>query len=178
METRVLRTDFWEDDKIVGLNLDTRLLYLCLLTNPKIGQLRIYKLSDRQISFYCGLSLDQLFKCKSDLESSELAFFFEGYICITGRAYVESTYSGTKNSIAKQKTINEIDESVLVYFNAILDRVSIPYRYHRDTAINNKSKSNKEEPVDKVTTLGVEYKKASDVWQEIEGESNAVSFKR
>lgn len=175
METRILRTDFWEDDKIVSLNLDTRHLYLCLLTNPKIGQLRIYRLSDRQMSWYSGFNIEVLQKCKSDLQLSELAYFHDGFVCITGRAYVESDYSGGKNRIAKQKAINIIPESVLDHFNTILDTLSIPYQYSIDTTINLNNKSNKETQ-EKIETLGVDYKQTSDVWEE--NEDGSVSFKR
>lgn len=180
METRILRTDFWEDDKIVSLNIDTKLLYLCLLTNPKIGQLRIYRLTDRQMSFMSGFSVEQLKKCKSDLESEQLAYFYQDYVCMTGRAYVESTYGGEKNAVAKQKAINEVGQHVLSYFNTILDTLSIPYQYSIDTAINlnHKSKSKDDNVVEiKTETFhGIEYQQKSDVWELLD--NGDVRFKK
>ncbi len=179
METRILRTDFWDDDKIVSLNLDTKLLYLCLLTNRYIGQLRIFRMSGRTMSFVSGLSIDQLVKCKSDLQSSELAFFKNDYVCITGSAYVESTYSGGKNAIAKQKKINEIPQDVLDHFNTILDTLSIPYRYtiDRDLNLNLNNKSKEQENVVKIKTVhGIEFDETSDVFDELE--NGDVVFKQ
>ncbi len=176
MDTRVLRTEFWEEDKITSLNLDTKLLYLCLLTNRYIGQLRIYKLSDRTMSFVSGLSIEQLVKCKADLQLSELAYFFEGYVCMTGTAYVESFYSGSKNDTAKQNKINLTPQNVLDHFNSILDTLSIPYRYHIDTPLNLNNKSKPEEEK-RIETVGVDWDKKSDVWQEDDDDPSAVRFK-
>lgn len=178
METRIVRTDFWEDDKIVSLNIDTKLLYLCLLTNPKIGQLRVYYMNDRSMSFLTGLSIEQLKKCKSDLELAQLAYFNNGYVCITGRAYVESTYSGGKNEVAKQKKINEIPKEDLEYFNTILDTLSIPYRYTSDRDLNLNNKSEEDFEKKKIETVGVEFHTKSDVWQEDESDPSAVRFKQ
>ncbi len=139
MKTRVIQTSIWDDDTVYNLNIDTKLLYLVLLTNPYIGQSRIYKINDRQISTYSGLNVDQLQKCKKDLEKVGKALFREGYVCITGKDLVDSSYTGEKNEVAKNKEIAAIPADVLKYFKGKMDTLSIPYPYTMDTPINNKS---------------------------------------
>lgn len=140
MKTRVISTSIWDEDEVFTLNIDTKLLYLVLLTNPYVGQTRFYKISDRQLSTFTGLNIEQLQKCKKDLENSRMAFFKDSWVCITGYGFVECFYKGKRNEVAKVKEIKLIPSEVLGYFNEILDTLSIPYQYPTDTTINNKSK--------------------------------------
>lgn len=141
MKTRVLPTQIWDSDDVYTLNIDTKLLYLILLTNPYIGQSRYYKISDRQLSTFSGLNTDQVSKCKKDLELANMVFFKEGYVCITGTGYIESFYRGEKNAIARERELTSIPVGVIQYFNSKLDTLSIPHEYGIDTTINTKSKS-------------------------------------
>lgn len=139
MKTRVISTEIWDVDEVYQLNIDTKLLYLILLTNPYIGQSRYYRISDRQLSTFSGLNVDQLGKCKRDLEESSMVLFKAGYVCITGIGYIESFYKGTKNEVARKKEISCIPKDIIGYFNEKLDSLSIPYIYPIDTTINTKS---------------------------------------
>lgn len=139
MKTRIITTDIWDEDKVFTLNIDTKLLYLILLTNPYIGQSRFYKINDRQLSTFSGLNVEQVKKCKSDLELVKMAYFKDGYVCITGYGFVECFYKGIKNEKAKQKELESIPKEVLEYFKDKLNTLSIPYEYPIDTTINHKS---------------------------------------
>lgn len=139
MKTRVISTEIWDSDEVYSLNIDTKLLYLIILTNPYIGQSRYYKINDRQLSTFSGLNVDQLKKCKKDLEEANMVFFKDNYVCVTGTGYIESFYKGAKNAVARKKEIISIPQEVLGYFNGKLDTLSIPYGYSSDTTINNKS---------------------------------------
>lgn len=135
MKTRVISTEIWDEDKVFSLNIDTKLLYLVLLTNPYIGQTRYYKINDRQLSTFTGLNVEQIQKCKKDLAESEMAYFKNGWVCISGFGFIECFYKGIKNEKAKIKELEKIPDDVLSYFNS----VSIPYPYPSDTTINTKS---------------------------------------
>lgn len=139
MKTRVISTEIWDEEKVFCLNIDTKLLYLVLLTNPYIGQSRFYKINDRQLSTFSGLNVEQIQKCKKDLEESKMVFFKEGYVCVTGYGFVECFYKGSKNEIAKQRELEKIPQDVFIYFKEKLDTLSIPYGYPSDTTINTKS---------------------------------------
>lgn len=139
MKTRVISTEIWDEDSVFTLNIDTKLLYLILLTNPYIGQSRFYKINDRQLSTFSGLNIDQLKKCKSDLELANMAYFKDSFVCITGYGFIECFYKGEKNAIAKQKELAKIPSNVMSYFKEKMDTLSIPYEYPTDTTINTKS---------------------------------------
>lgn len=139
MKTRIISTEIWDDDNVFRLNIDTKLLYLILLTNPYIGQSRFYKINDRQLSTFSGLNIEQIQKCKKDLEDANMVFFKDNYVCITGYGFIECFYKGERNEKAKQKELNLIPKDIFSYFKDKLDTLSIPYQYPIDTTINNKS---------------------------------------
>ncbi len=139
MKTRVISTDIWDQDKVFSLNIDTKLLYLVLLTNPYISQTRFYKINDRQLSTFSGLNVEQIQKCKRDLEESKMVYFRDGWVCVTGYGFVDSFYKGSKNEVVRKREIDSIPSDILSYFSSKLDSLSIPYTYPIDTTINNKS---------------------------------------
>lgn len=139
MKTRVISTEIWDEDNVFSLNIDTKLVYLILLTNPYIGQSRFYKINDRQLSTFSGLNIEQIKKCKKDLEESKMAFFKDGYVCLTGYGFIECFYKGSKNQVAKMNEIDKIPKDILSFFFKKLDTLSIPYQYPSDTTINHKS---------------------------------------
>jgi hypothetical protein len=137
MKSRVIYTDLWIDDDFHTLNIDTRMLYLAVLLNPQVNQLRIYKCSDRQLALYSGLTSSQVAKCKDDLEVAQLAYFKNGWVLLASDiGYVQSNYTGKSNLIAQAKEINRIPRSILDYFLMTLDTLSIPYREYVDTTLN------------------------------------------
>lgn len=160
MKTRVIYTDIWKDETFHSLNADTKIFYLAALLNEDIGQSRIYKCSDRMLALYSGLTPQQISKCKDDLEVAQLAFFKDGFICIASNlGFIESHYGGQKNEVARAKEFERIPKSVLDYFVALLDTVSIPYQYHIDRTINlnNKSKSKLEVKIENLTDEELEH---------------------
>lgn len=134
MKTRVISTEIWDEDAVFSLNIDTKLLYLILLTNPYVGQTRFYKISDRQLSTFSGLNVEQIQKCKKDLSESGMAHFKDGWVCVTGYGFIECFYKGEKNEKAKEKEMEKIPHNILEYFNGV-----IGYQYPIDTTINHKS---------------------------------------
>jgi hypothetical protein len=166
MKTRIIYTDIFKDEIYHRLNADTKALYLTLLLNEDIGQLRFYKLNETFLSYYSGLTLGQIAKCKDDLEVAQLAFFKDDWICIASNlGFVESNYSGSKNDKAKIQELERIPTNILNYFLEILDTLSIPYRYTIDTLINlnHKSKSQKKDFVDKPVEKEYEFNENGDV---------------
>lgn len=117
MKTRIISTEIWDEDKVFSLNIDTKLLYLVLLTNPYIGQTRYYKINDRQLSTFSGLNVEQIQKCKKDLSESGMAYFKEGWVCVTGYGFIECFYKGEKNEIARAKEEANIPEDIFSFFH-------------------------------------------------------------
>jgi hypothetical protein len=114
MKTRIISTDIWDSEEIFNLNIDTKVLYLFLLTNSYIGQSRIFKISDRLLSAYTGLNLPQLSLCKKQLEDKGLITFHkELWVKInTDIGYVESRFKGRLNEIARNRELTCIPDDV------------------------------------------------------------------
>lgn len=89
MKTAIIKTDFWLDDDIFELNSDTRLLYLCLLTNPSRDLLPAFKCSDRILSAYTGYSRDLIEVCRRQLIAAEKIIFIKGYYIFCEQDFVK-----------------------------------------------------------------------------------------
>lgn len=136
MKTRVIRTSIWRELLDQPMNIDTKLLYMYLLTNEHIGQTDYLKIFESEISFYTGLDQKQIRFCLNQLQDVGLIRVFENWIMFTDGGYVQSQYKGKKNEKAKEKELSEVPAHVLHFFS---DTLSIPYTYPSDTSINNKS---------------------------------------
>lgn len=73
MKTTLVKTSFWNDEKFNELNLNTKLVYFFLLTNPSKGIQNIYKVNRKVLAVCVGLSNDQVELGLKQLEQ-------EGYI--------------------------------------------------------------------------------------------------
>ena len=103
MKTAIFNTDFWKDDKVFSLNSDTRLLYLCLITNPERTTTPAYKCSDRLVSAYTGYTKELLVICKKQLEKKGLIFFVDDYIVIGNSAYIKPTKGKLTEELYKKE---------------------------------------------------------------------------
>ena len=82
MKTALIKTDIWDDDTFYEMNIDTKLIYLLLLTSPERGVGRIFKMSDRLISARSGLNHQQIVVCKKQLQETGVVFFKDNYILL------------------------------------------------------------------------------------------------
>ncbi len=89
MKTAIIKTGFWQDDDVFELNSDTRLLYLCLLTNPQRDLLPAFRVSDRMLSAYTGYSRDLIDLCRKQLIASGRIFYEEGFYIFTTQDFVK-----------------------------------------------------------------------------------------
>lgn len=137
MKTRVIRTRFWEDEKVVNLSREAKLLFIYLLTNSRINLIGIFELTDRIIQFETGLKQEEISNAKQELQDSLRVIFYEGWIYVVN-AIKHSDYKGDKNEIAKGKEAVMIPDNVVKYYESI--GFEIPYRYGMDSSITYKSK--------------------------------------
>jgi len=91
MKTAILKTNIWDDDDFYDLNIDTKLLYLLLLSSPERGMSDVYKVSDRILSARSGLNSKQIDICKKQLTEAGLVMFFNNYVKLTDISYVQPT---------------------------------------------------------------------------------------
>jgi hypothetical protein len=136
MKTRVIQTSIWRDILDEPMNIDTKLLYMYLLTNEHIGQTDYLKVIESEVSFYTGLDQKQIKFCLKQLEDVGLIRIYSNWVMFTNGAYIQSYYKGKKNEKAQKKELSAIPNDVLKFFS---DTLSIPYQYTSDSTINNKS---------------------------------------
>ena len=116
IKTALLKTSLWDDDDFFELNLDTKLLFLLLLSAPERGVSNVYKTNDRILSARSGLNISQLNICKKQLEGKNLALFYNKYVKLTDFAYVKPT-AGNFTKVALSRELKEIPTNVLTEFN-------------------------------------------------------------
>jgi len=136
MKTAILKTNLWDDDDFFELNIDTKLLYLLLMSAPERGVSDIYKVSNRILSARSGLSSDQLEICKKQLAEKGLVSFDKSYIKLIGSAYVLPK-KGRFTEQALTREYEEVPKETLDYFNS-----SLIVEYNNNTIHNNKDKDN------------------------------------
>lgn len=88
MKTAILKTNLWDDDEFYELNIDTKLLYLLLLSSPERGVSDIYAVTDRILTARSGLAQKQLEICKQQLQDRGLVLFCGKFVRLTSAAYV------------------------------------------------------------------------------------------
>jgi len=119
MKTAILKTNLWDDDEFYELNIDTKLLYLLLMSAPERGVSDIYAVSDRILSVRSGLNENQLKVCKKQLEEKELVLFSGKYIFLKGSAYVMPK-KGRFTDDALAREYEELPKEIKEIFNSSL----------------------------------------------------------
>ncbi len=102
MKTAILKTEFWQDDSVFELNSDTRLVYLCLLTNPQRDVCPAFKCSDRMLSAYTGYSVDLIRICRQQLVDSGKINYIDDYYIFTKQDFVQPSRGRDSNKILER----------------------------------------------------------------------------
>lgn len=129
MKTRIVHTKIWSDGWFLSLSRASKVLFLYLITNERIGLSGIYEIPEGKIMYETGLTSSDLEQAKKDI--SEKATFYKDWVKIHNIDRYQS-FTGSKNEIAKEKEIKQISPEVI-------DTLSIPYRYPIDSLSNHKS---------------------------------------
>lgn len=96
------------------MHLDTKLLYLCLITNPDRNTTRFLKTDDDYISFLSGIDQRQLTVCKEQLEELKLIYFIDNWAIYSDESYVQPA-KGKLSGLIFEKDMLEIPENVVAY---------------------------------------------------------------
>lgn len=116
VKTALIKTDIWDDDTFYDLNIDTKLLYLLILTAPERGVGRIFKMSDRILVARSGLNSKQVEVCKKQLEEKGLVGFYNSWISPTERSSFIQPVKGKLTKIVLQRETDSIPKEVIEYF--------------------------------------------------------------
>ena len=93
MATRMIKQEFWSDTYVEDLDMDEKLLFLYLLTNPLCNVCGIYQITQKRISYETGIDkkrIEQIFK---KLEDDKKIIQADGWIVIINFTKHQSTKS-------------------------------------------------------------------------------------
>lgn len=121
MESRIVKTKFWQDEKTQSLTIEAKLLFIYLITCPHIGKTGVFELADSYILLETGLNKEQLIKAKKELEEKKRAFFFNSWIFVVN-ALKHTRYDiGVKTSVGFVKELENLPQNIKAYINKLND---------------------------------------------------------
>lgn len=148
MKTALVQTEFWKDEEVFQLNIDTKLLYLYLMTSPERNCTRFYRCPDRLISVYVGLSNEALEVCKKQLELSGLIYFKNGWVVIGNQSYVKPT-KGKLSQKLLQEDLDKVPDEIMDFALSLNLDCSGAAQEYKDNNNNNNKDNNKAKDKDK-----------------------------
>lgn len=139
MKTRVLYTDFWNDNYVSNLNGKEKLVFIYLITNKFVSICGIYQIPDKYIKLDCDLSQSELEAIKEKLTRDGKFFFNNGWVRIMNYTKFNS-YKGEKVEKAIESEMALVP-SVMIQYRYSMDRVSAtadtPNNHINNILINN-----------------------------------------
>lgn len=138
MKTRIIFPKMWFDEKFANCTLEAKVLFFYLISNDHLGLTRYLHITDRQILFDTGLSVNQLVTGKEELTKLKWCFFSENWVFHNHNcAYID--YEGRDRVLsAKQIELDQIPTKVQEYFNPLITCYK-PILNHKSEIINDKS---------------------------------------
>ena len=142
MKTRIVFPKMWFDEKFATCSMEAKVLFFYLISNNYLGLTPYLHITDRQIMFDTGLTVNQLQTGKAELMTLKWCFFTENWIYHNHDcAYID--YEGRDRVIdAKNKELQNIPIKVQEYFNPLITRYK-PILNHKLEIINPKSEIKK-----------------------------------
>lgn len=138
MNTRIVKTSLWRDNKIQHLSKNSTLLFVYLITNEYINLCGIYELSDMYISLQCKLTKEELDISKKELQDIKVAFFHDGWVFLPNSRRHNKYHKSPKTMTAYRNQVSSIPENIKSIFaklsdstmdssiDSTMDTVSIP----------------------------------------------------
>lgn len=154
MKTRILHTKLWSDSYFAELGRHEKLLFLYLITNEKINMVGCYELSDREISFWTGLTAVEISEAKEKFQKDGKFFFIDNWVKVVNHDKYNNYGNGSKQEVSYRKELALIPSEVLESFMTMQSEkegdsdtsmvlVSGAYRYPSDTNHKPKIENNK-----------------------------------
>lgn len=120
MKTRIVYPQLWLDEKFAECSLPTKLLFNYLINNIQLGLSPYLHITDRQILFDTGLTVNQLETGKQELTKIKWCFFTDNWVFHNHKcAYID--YTGRDRVIeSKEKEISSISLKIREYFKGLI----------------------------------------------------------
>lgn len=133
MKTRIIQTKFWTDPVILDINMESKHLFIYLLSCSHIGMTGVFELADSTILYESGLTVKQLSNAKRILTEKQKVYFHNSWIKLVNACKYNNYGVGEKNKPAYEKELSFIPPPVLDYFNNIKDSSIIVLSEKTDT---------------------------------------------
>ena len=122
------------------MHIDTKLFYLCLITNPDRNTTRFFKVDEDYLCIQSGLDYRQLDVVKKQLEELELVYFKDDWVILSDNAFV-SPAKGKLSQIIHSKDLASVPQEVLDYQSKkLLSHSGATQEYKDKDKDNNKDK--------------------------------------
>ena len=129
MKTAIVKTSFWEDEEFAKLNIDTRLLYCYLLTNPKRELVNVFKINRAVVAAHTGIALEQVKVCLNQLIKEGYVAHYQSWISIIND-HVQAK-SGRFTESAIERELSTIPEEVKANLSQFVSG-SVPVHKDKD----------------------------------------------
>lgn len=123
-KTRYINTIFWDDEYIVSLSPEEKLLFLYFLTNPLTNIAGCYQITKKRISFDTNIDYDSLSKAMDKFSKDNKIYYFNGWIFI--RNFIKNQIMNPKVKEGIVRVFKEI-ESKNIGITINYDSLSIDY---------------------------------------------------
>lgn len=101
MKTRILHTQFWEDEYIVSLETEGKIIFNFLVTNKRVSVAGIYEMPDVEIALYTGCNVPTVQKYMAKFIADKKITKFKNWIrLINFDSY--NSYNGNDLQVAKE----------------------------------------------------------------------------
>lgn len=110
MKTRIIQTRFWDDEFILDLEPNAKLIFLFFITNSRIGLTGAFECPERTVSFLTGVEINQLKEIKKTLEDK--FFFFNSWILAKNSIKYNNYSSNSKQKMAYMQEYQNLPEEI------------------------------------------------------------------
>lgn len=109
MKYHTIKSDLWEDEKVIGLDVNQKLLFVYLSTNHRCPPSGIYKLSLQTIAFELNIPIQDIKDAIKNLSKQNLASFdgVRNSFWIQGK--IKHNRIDFKNYVAVKSISNDLD---------------------------------------------------------------------
>ena len=145
MKTRIVYPRLWFDDKFAECSIEAKLLFMYLITSNQLTLTLYHHITDRQIMFDTGFTVNQLKTCKKELTELRWCFFTKNWVYHNHDcAYID--YSGRDRVLqAKKDELSKVPLVVKDSFKGLITRYK-PVLNTKPKTINYKSKTINHKP--------------------------------
>lgn len=126
MKTRVIYPSLWDQDEVLELSKDGKVLIFNLLTTSCLGLTRYLKLGDIKVCSETGLNKSELKKAQQEVVACKIYHFDGWYYLGCDFSYLD--YEGRDRVMeAKQKELTNVPNEIFSYFERVSKGLETPY---------------------------------------------------